>query len=70
MQALLSADVNVKLVSKLRKNVKGRINLEELATGLNRRRMIQQVESLACQQGCSCLSNDARMRQSIPRVYP
>eukprot|EP00961_Rhodomonas_salina_P043482 584596-Rhodomonas_salina.2 len=43
LQALLASDVNVKLVSKLRKNVKGRINLEDLATGLNRRRMIQQV---------------------------
>ena len=42
-QALLSADVNVKLVQKLRKNVKGKINLEDLATGLNRRKMIQQV---------------------------
>mmetsp|Transcript_45248 Transcript_45248/g.106173 ORF Transcript_45248/g.106173 Transcript_45248/m.106173 type:complete len:494 (-) Transcript_45248:240-1721(-) len=41
--ALLASDVNVKLVSKLRKNVKGRINLEDLATGLNRRRMIQQA---------------------------
>jgi hypothetical protein len=42
-QALLSADVNVKLVQKLRKNVKNKINLEDLATGLNRRKMIQQV---------------------------
>eukprot|EP00960_Hanusia_phi_P011951 347985-Hanusia_phi.AAC.4 len=41
--ALLSSDVNVKLVSSLRKNVKNRINLEDLATGLNRRRMIQQA---------------------------
>jgi hypothetical protein len=35
-QALLSSDVNIKLVSKMRKNVKAKINLEELATGLNR----------------------------------
>jgi len=41
--ALLSADVNVKLVQKLRKNVKNKINLEDLATGLNRRKMIQQA---------------------------
>jgi signal recognition particle GTPase len=42
-QALLSSDVNIKLVAKLRKNVKAKINLEELATGLNRRRVIQQA---------------------------
>mmetsp|Transcript_48811 Transcript_48811/g.116189 ORF Transcript_48811/g.116189 Transcript_48811/m.116189 type:complete len:494 (+) Transcript_48811:54-1535(+) len=41
--ALLSSDVNIKLVAKLRKNVKARINLEELATGINRRRTIQQA---------------------------
>ena len=41
--ALLSSDVNIKLVAKLRKNVKAKINLEELATGLNRRRVIQQA---------------------------
>ena len=43
VQALLAADVNIKLVAKLRKNVKNAINLEDLATGLNRRRMIQQA---------------------------
>lgn len=41
--ALLAADVNIKLVAKLRKNVKAKINLEDLATGLNRRKMIQQA---------------------------
>jgi len=41
--ALLSSDVNIKLVVKMRKNVKAKINLEELATGLNRRRVIQQA---------------------------
>ena len=47
-QALLSADVNVKLVQKLRKNVKNKINLEDLATGLNRRKMIQQASHESC----------------------
>lgn len=45
LQALLAADVNIKLVAKLRKNVKAKINLEDLATGLNRRKMIQQVSA-------------------------
>lgn len=41
--ALLTADVNVKIVQKLRVNIKQSINLEEFAAGVNRRRMIQKV---------------------------
>jgi len=41
--ALLSADVNVLLVSQLRNNIKKRINLDEMASGMNRRRIIQQA---------------------------
>jgi signal recognition particle subunit SRP54 len=40
---LLAADVNIRLVANLRKNVKAKINLEDLATGHNRRKMIQKV---------------------------
>uniref|UniRef100_A0A4W6C063 Signal recognition particle 54 kDa protein n=1 Tax=Lates calcarifer TaxID=8187 RepID=A0A4W6C063_LATCA len=39
--ALLEADVNIKLVKQLRENVKSAIDLEEMASGLNKRRMIQ-----------------------------
>uniref|UniRef100_A0AAZ3PW17 Signal recognition particle 54 kDa protein n=1 Tax=Oncorhynchus tshawytscha TaxID=74940 RepID=A0AAZ3PW17_ONCTS len=39
--ALLEADVNIKLVKQLRENVKSSIDLEEMASGLNKRRMIQ-----------------------------
>lgn len=39
--ALLEADVNVKLVKKLRENVKSVIDFDEMAAGLNKRRMIQ-----------------------------
>ena len=46
-QALLSSDVNIKLVSKMRKNVKAKINLEELATGLNRHKF-SKVSALVC----------------------
>lgn len=41
--ALLSADVNINLVKKLRDQVKNSINFEEMAQGLNKRRMIQMV---------------------------
>lgn len=39
--ALLEADVNVKLVGKLRENVRKQVDFEEMAAGTNRRRIIQ-----------------------------
>lgn len=39
--ALLEADVNIKLVKKLRENVRQVIDFEDMAGGLNKRRMIQ-----------------------------
>lgn len=39
--ALLEADVNVRLVKTLRENVRSVIDFEEMAGGLNKRRMIQ-----------------------------
>jgi len=41
--ALLEADVNIKMVVRLRENVKKCIDFEEMAQGLNKRRMIQQA---------------------------
>lgn len=41
--ALLQADVNVKLVARLRDNVKKRVNMEEMAGGLNKRKIIEKV---------------------------
>ena len=37
------ADVNVKMVIGLRKNVKNRVNLTEVAAGLNVRRIIEKA---------------------------
>lgn len=41
--ALIAADVNFQLVIKLRKNIKTAINLQELAVGMNKRKIIQKV---------------------------
>lgn len=41
--ALLSADVNVRLVAGLRSNIKKRVNVEELAAGLNKRKIIEKA---------------------------
>ena len=39
--ALLESDVNIKLVKKLRENVRAVIDFEDMAAGLNKRRMIK-----------------------------
>lgn len=39
--ALLEADVNIRLVKKLRENVRLVIDFDDMAGGLNKRRMIQ-----------------------------
>ncbi|KAJ3214264.1 Signal recognition particle [Dinochytrium kinnereticum] len=41
--ALLQADVNAKLVGRLRDNIKKLVNLEELAAGINKRKLIQKA---------------------------
>lgn len=43
--ALLASDVNVMLVQRLRANIKKNVNLEELANGANKKRMIEKVLS-------------------------
>ncbi|CAF3316141.1 unnamed protein product [Rotaria socialis] len=42
-RALLEADVNVRLVKKLRENIKQAINLEETPVGLNKSRLIESL---------------------------
>jgi signal recognition particle subunit SRP54 len=42
-RALLESDVNVKIVVSLRNNIKSRLNLEEEAVGINKRKLIQRV---------------------------
>lgn len=41
--ALLQADVNVKQVSNLRQGIKKRVNIEQLAAGLNKQRVIEKA---------------------------
>lgn len=41
--ALLEADVNVKLVGNLRKSIKNSVNFKDLASGVNKKRLIQKV---------------------------
>ncbi|KAL1924194.1 uncharacterized protein VTP21DRAFT_7229 [Calcarisporiella thermophila] len=41
--ALLESDVNVMLVQRLRKNIKSVVNLEELASGINKKKIIRKA---------------------------
>jgi signal recognition particle GTPase len=45
--ALLQADVNVRLVAGMRSNVKKRVNVDHMASGLNKQRVIEKVSSSA-----------------------
>lgn len=42
--ALVEADVNIKLVAGLRASIKKTVNFKELAPGVNKKRLIQKVE--------------------------
>lgn len=46
--ALVAADVQLALVLKLRKNIKNKINLSDMAAGLNKRKLIQKVRVKLC----------------------
>jgi len=50
--ALLQADVNVKLVANMRNNVKRRVNMEQMASGLNKQRVIEKVRVYAIESIC------------------
>lgn len=41
--ALLGADVNVRLVQKLRTNIKATVNIKEQPVGVNKKRLIHNV---------------------------
>jgi len=55
--ALVSSDVNVKLVMELRKNIKDSVNLDEIASGINKRRVIQKV---VFQELCNLLDSGTK----------
>ena len=46
--ALIQSDVAVNLVVNLRKNIKNKVKLEEMAAGLNKRKIIKQVSTFLC----------------------
>ena len=59
-RALLEADVNIRLVKKLRENVKSVIDFDEMAAGLNKRKMIQtavfkELVKVRIRGECSCM---------------
>ena len=51
-KALLQADVNVAQVKKMRESIKNNVDVEALAGGLNKRKMLEQA---VCNELCSML---------------
>lgn len=43
VRALLQADVNIRLVIQMQDNIKRIVNFEEIAAGINKRRIVQQA---------------------------
>lgn len=66
--ALLEADVNIRSVAQLRKNVTTRVNMEELAAGVNKRKLIQKA---VFDELCSMLDpgiKPAQLKRGKPNV--
>ena len=51
-KALLQADVNVAQVKKMRESIKNNVDVDALAGGLNKRKMLEQA---VCNELCSML---------------
>src|SRR6218665_956309 len=60
--ALLEADVNILLVKKLRENVRNVIDFDEMAAGLNKRRMIMMA---VFQELCKLLDPGVKQWQPV-----
>jgi signal recognition particle subunit SRP54 len=41
--ALIEADVNIKLVASLRKSIRSTVNFKDIASGVNKKKLIQKV---------------------------
>jgi signal recognition particle subunit SRP54 len=65
--ALLQADVDVRLVKQLQTNIKAKANLDDLAPGVNKRKVIQSVSPSLSLRVCVCLSLSAA---SLPSSLP
>jgi signal recognition particle subunit SRP54 len=51
-RALMQADVNIHQVKRMRESIKNNVNVEELANGLNKRKMLERA---VCDELCSML---------------
>lgn len=65
--ALLQADVNVKLVANMRKGVKKRVNVEQMAGGLNKQRV---VEKAVFEELCSMLDGGDGKKTELKKNKP
>jgi signal recognition particle subunit SRP54 len=54
--ALLASDVNVKLVQRLRTNIKAAVNVQDVGAGINKKRLVQKVKCAGAQQSNNPMS--------------
>ena len=62
--ALLQSDVNVKLVSSMRASIKKRVNVEDMAAGLNKRKII---EKAVFDELCSLLNSGGEKKLELKK---
>jgi signal recognition particle subunit SRP54 len=66
--ALLQSDVNVRIVQSIRKNIKNSVDLEELAAGTNKYRLIQQTVFNELVAMLSCRKQPFELKRGVPNV--
>lgn len=68
-RALFEADVNVRLVSQLRLNIMKNVNLDDLAAGVNKRKMIQKAVCQELINLLDCKTQPFKPVRKQPNVY-
>eukprot|EP01052_Picozoa_sp_SAG31_P002202 SAG31_NODE_75_length_27561_cov_28.859333_6_plen_246_part_00 len=66
--ALLQSDVNARIVGNIRKNIKSKVDLEELAAGTNKYRLVQQTVFQELVKMLSCSKKPYVPRRGEPNV--
>lgn len=66
--ALLQSDVNARIVANIRKNIKSKVDLEELAAGTNKYRLIQNTVFNELTSMLSCPKKPYELKRGTPNV--
>jgi signal recognition particle subunit SRP54 len=67
-RALLESDVNVMLVGKLRKSIKEKVGLEEVASGVNRHKLVKKTIIDELVELCGASKKPYQLKKGKPNV--